>query len=207
MKKISRRQAIRYIGSSVVLTTGLSGCCCVRDWLNIFPCDTPVEKWKKESKNWWKERKDQRIAEREEAIRNGTRPDIEIPFPYLVCWREDGAHGSVAMQFGEFQFNQWETFWVVISNEGNSASWNCIVESYETPYGSYRKPFDGFTLNDRIFVSLMPGESREVKLNFRVTRERAGLVVRCYDPFADFGPLTYLQYDRHSNGFGWSAWE
>ncbi len=206
MKKISRRKAMRYIGSSVVITGGLSSCCCVRDWLNVWPCD-PREKWKDEAKDWWLDRQREREREREEAINNGTRPDLEIPFPFLICWREDGEHGSVASQFNNFTFNQWETFYVVISNDGNAASWNCIVESYETPWGAYNKPWSSFTLNDRIMVSLMPTESREVQLKFRVTRQNGGMRVRCYDPFADFGPLTYIQYDRHSNGFSWDSWQ
>lgn len=206
MKEISRRKFMLYIGSSVVITTGLNSCCCIRDWLSVFPCD-PHEKWKKESKKWWQHRKRQRAKEREEAINNGTRPDLEIPFPFLVCWREDGAHGSVANQFQNFEFNVWNTFFVVISNQGNAPSWNCIVESYETPFSAYKKPFTSYTLNDRVMVSLMPGESREVELKFRVTREVGGLNVRCYDPFSDPSLLIYEQYDRHNNGFGWNPWQ
>lgn len=204
MKKISRRKAIKYVGSSIFIAGGMNSCCCLRDIIGR-PCD-PREEWKKEGKEWWAGRKKEREKEREREIREGTRPDIEIPFPYLEIMRDDGIHGSVMHQLREFVFNQWGDLYVYVTNRGNAPTWNCIIETYETPTIPYGDSFTSFTLNDRKIVSLMAGQSKEVMLKFRVTKAVAGFGCRCYDPISDPGPGVYLQYDRHNSGLGWNEW-
>lgn len=205
MSKISRRELLGTLGGASVLMIGTSSCCFIKNLIN-HPCP-PMQIWKKTGKNWWNQRKNQRETDRKIAIANGDRPDVVLPEPYILCGREEGPQGAVMHQFREFQLNQWNHFYVRIQNFGNAPSWNCIVEAYETPWGSYEIPYTDFILNDRTFITLMPGESKDVKLNFRVTKDiNGGLAIRSYDPIMDKGVNVFEQYDRHDTGFSWDEW-
>lgn len=193
------------LGGSTLMMIGFSSCCFIRDIIK-HPCP-PMRTWKTTGKHWWKVRKKSREAERKIAIATGKRADVELPEPYLVCGREDGPQGTVAHQFREFQLNQWNHFFVRIQNNGNAPSWNCIVEAFEGPWARYEIPYSDFILNDRTIITLMPGESKDVKLNFRITKANyGGLAIRSYDPIMDKGVNVYMQYDRHDMGFGWTEW-
>jgi hypothetical protein len=200
----SRRRAISYIGMGVVAATNLSGCCCIRKILGN-PC-TDLEKWKNERRKWWYARKQAREVQRKAEIAIGLRPDLQIPYPYLVCWRsEDPVHGPIIDQIRNIRLNQRGDLYVMIENQGNVPSWLTVVESYEGPAFRYNIPFTEMTLNDRVIVNAMPGQSLCVKIGFTPTRpSNGGIVIRSYDPLSDPMPLTYEQYDRHNNGFGWS---
>lgn len=201
----SRRRAITYFSMGVVAATNLSSCCCIRKILGN-PC-TDLEKWENDSKKWWRARKRVRDVQRRAEIAMGIRPDIQIPYPYLVCWRnDDPVHGPISDQLRNMQLNRRGDLYVMIENHGNVPSWFTVVESYETPFASYRIPFTNFTLNDRLVVNVMPGQLLRVKIGFTPTRPtNGGIVIRCYDPLGDLMPTTYEQYDRHNNGLGWSA--
>ena len=214
MKKLTRRKAIELIGGITVITTfSLSGCCFIRKLLNN-PC-VPALMWKQDRISWWKERKKQREKERQTDILSGKRTHIELPKPFLMCQplynipMEAGPHGYVIDQFNNnMHLNVWNEFYLLIKNIGNAPAWNCIVETYECPlHNYYGRRFDELTLNDRVIVNIMPGESKEVKLKFRITlASLGGIWTRCYDPFCDPGILVTDQFERHNSGFVWEHW-
>ncbi|MCK5137803.1 MAG: hypothetical protein KAR19_18600 [Bacteroidales bacterium] len=205
MPRISRREMLGAMGGSTLMMIGFSSCCFIREIIK-HPCP-PIRTWKTTAKRWWRNRKNDREAERKVAVATGKRADVKLPQPFLLCGREQGPQGPVMHQFREFQFNQWEHFFVRIQNNGNAPSWNCIVEAYETPWASYEIPYTDFIFNDRTFITLMPGEFKDVKLNFRVTKQtNGGLAIRSYDPIMDKGLIFFDQYDRHDTGFSWSQW-
>jgi hypothetical protein len=206
MTKITRRKAILLGGMGLLATYALSGCCFIRQLLG-HPCD-PFKDWKNEASNWWNGKKKQREKEKQDDISSGKRTKIELPKPYIDFPYEYGPHGSVAAQFkSNFHLNEWNDFYVMIRNKGNAPSWNCIVETYETPAIGYGLSFNEFKFNDRVIICLNPGESKEVKLRFKPTKPQwGGWLTRCYDPFCDPGLQTFEQYDRHNIGFGWEKW-
>ena len=199
----SRRRAISYIGMGAVAATNLSSCCCLK---NIFgnPC-TGLEEWKKESKNWWTGRKLARDVQRKAEIEMGLRPDIQIPYPYLVCGRTDPpVHGHLGMQLRNFSLNQPGNIYIMVENQGNAPSWFCVVEIFESIFANYDIKFTDFTFNDRVVISAMPGQLSMAKLQFTPTRAVNGaIVIRSYDPFGDRMPPIFQQYDRHNTGGSW----
>ena len=131
---ISRRRAISSIGKGVVIATSLSSCCRIKNFFG-HPCDS-LEEWKKESKKWWKDRKRERERQRHDDIDSGIRNDIQIPYPYLVCWRTElPEHGTIADQLRNFTLNQQGDLYVIIENHGNVPSWFTVVEIFETKTG------------------------------------------------------------------------
>jgi len=205
MKKITRRKAIAVVGVTSSAAMFLPSCCFIRGLLKV-PCE-PLRIWKNKGFAWWKVRKKRRKLERKVDIVSGKRVDIDLPIPLLDCRKESSTHGSVMSQFRQFHLNEWNEFYCVATNSGNAPTWNCIIETYETNTIPYDMAFTEFILNDRKYISLMPGESQEVKLKFRVTKEEnGGWGIRIGDPICDPWALTFQQYDRHNSGFGWAKW-
>lgn len=205
MKKITRRKALLIGGVTTIAAISLPSCCFIREILNV-PCD-PIKQWKKEGSKWWTDQMKQREAERQKDIIDGKRADVKLPIPYLDIDRIAGPHNHPIYQVRSFHLNEWNDLYVMVRNLGNAPTWTCIIEAYETPTFPYELPFSRFIFNDRVITTLIPGESKEVKLKFRVTKEiDGGCGLRCYDPICDPGYLTFGQYDRFVSGFGWAEW-
>ena len=202
----SRRRAITYFSMGVVAATNLSSCCCIRKIVGN-PC-TDLEKWKNHSKKWWHARKRVRDVQRRAEIAMGIRPDIQIPYPYLLCGRTDPPeHGHLGMQLRNISLNQTGQIFIMIENRGNAPSWYCVVEIFETVFANYNIKFTDFTFNDRIVLSIMPGQFKMASLQFTPTRAvNGGIVIRSYDPFCDRMLPIFTQYDRHNTGGSWSEY-
>lgn len=204
MKKFTRRKAIGLIGGATVLTAiSLNSCCFIRQILKV-PCDS-LKVWKKTGSKWWGERKKQREEEKLADINSGKRVKIDLPKPFLdINQHNRGPHGYPIDQFQYMHLNELTEVWVKIMNKGNAPAWNCVVEAYEAPAFCEHIKYSDFILNDRIMVHFMPGEDREVKLKYHITKPTYGsMVLRCYDPFCDPSPLTYIIADRHATAFYW----
>jgi len=127
MQKITRRKALKIGGITAFAALSLPGCCCLREFLHI-PCD-PIKKWKDENSVWWRNQKKQREVQRKKEIDDGKRPDVELPKPYLDIGRIAGPHDWPIYQVRNFHLNEWRDLFVVVRNNGNAATWTCIVGS------------------------------------------------------------------------------
>lgn len=205
MVVISRRKILGLLGGFGAAISLLPGCCSLKRLIRL-PCEEKST-WKIKAKEFWTARVKQRAVQRNAERKIGERPNVKTPFPYLVCDIVESSKGSLASQFRHVPLNQWSEVCFTIKNRGNAAACSCYVEMYECPFANYHMKYSDFRLVSRIVTSVLPGQKKEVAMQWQSTRPtNGGMVARCYDPILDPGALTYEQYYRQSNGFSWSQW-
>jgi hypothetical protein len=188
-----------------VLVSVLPGCSSLNSLLRALYGNKTV--WKIKAKEFWTARVKQREIQRATERREGKRPNIKTPFPFLECQASESSRGSLAAQFRQIPLNQWSDVYFNVKNRGNGAAYSCYVEMYETPFAKYHMKYSDMRLVSRIVTTVMPGQKKEVTMRWQSTRQtNGGMVARCYDPILDPGASTYEQYYRQSDGFSWSQW-
>jgi hypothetical protein len=185
--------------------TMLPGCA----WLErLFGKGTEAKNlWKKKAQEFWTERVKKREAQRSVERREGKRPDVKTPYPYLTFDIGPTSHGYLMEQFRQIPLGQWADVYVAVKNKGNGASSTCYIELYEGPYVAYHVKYSDMRLVSRLMTSVLPGQKKEIVTRWQPLRATNGsVVVRCYDPVLDPAAPTYEQYFRQSGSFSWQQW-
>lgn len=86
---------------------------------------------------------------------------------------------------------------VIVTNKGNGISYNSYVEIYEGPWG-YVHPLRDYRLCDYQIVTINPGQTVNIKLEWQRLLSKGRIVGVCFDPFLDpRGFQLVEQYNDH----------
>jgi len=82
---------------------------------------------------------------------------------------------------------------VRVTNKGNGASFSSYVEVYEGPWG-YTHPLRDYRLCDYRALTINPGQTVDVKLNWTRLLANGRIVGVCFDPFLDPRGFTLVEH-------------
>jgi len=202
---LSRRKILGLMMGSAAVLTLIPGCSALRRLFGISPKAT--DEWRSKAKEFWTARVQKRKAQRAVDRREGKRPDVNTPYPYLAFDISESSRGYLMEQFRQIPLGEWADVYVGVRNQGNGASSTCYVEMFEGPLVPFHVKYSDMRLVSRLMTSVLPGQDKEVVMRWQATRATNGsVVVRCYDPVLDPGAAAYEQYFRQSGGFSWQQW-
>ncbi len=119
-------------------------------------------------------------------------PHPEVPRPY--SWHR--VHFTTPGEVADIPLGVPGKLGLTVSNEGNFPSWTCYVELYDSPPPPEPASFAELELRDRQILSLQPGETRTVALNWVRQRPRGMAFAVCYDPLLDPRPPVLIDHRR-----------
>jgi hypothetical protein len=106
-------------------------------------------------------------------------PDKGFVAPRLKC------RSNFGPEISDIGVGESRTVTVRVTNKGNGISFSTYVEVYEGP-GGYTHPLRDYRLCDYKIITINPGQTVDVKLNWTRLLPRHGRVVGvCFDPFLD----------------------
>jgi hypothetical protein len=202
---LSRRKILGLMMGAAAVLTLIPGCSALQRLFGISPKAT--DEWRSKAKEFWTARVQKRKAQRAVDRREGKRPDVNTPYPYIIIDRSESSHGYLQEQLRDVPLGVWTDAYVPVRNQGNAASPACYVEMYEGPLVPYHVKFSDMRFVSRVRTSLMAGQRKEVVLRWQTTRATNGSVVlRCYDPILDPCELVDEQFSLKCSGFSWQKW-
>lgn len=137
----------------------------------------------------WKELIDEYI--REHPVDFQYNPDKAFMAPRLDCTSNFGP------EIRDLDVGESTTVTVGVTNKGNGISFNSYVQVYEGPWG-YTHPLREYRLCDYRIMTINPGQTVDVKLNWSRLLSKGRVVGVCFDPFLDpRGFHLVEQYNDH----------
>jgi len=118
-------------------------------------------------------------------------PDKGFMSPELDCTSNFGP------EIRDLDLGEPGTVTVRVTNKGNGISFSTYVEVYEGPVG-YTHPLRDYRLCDYRVITMNPGQTVDVRLNWVRLLSRGRIVGVCFDPFLDpRGFYRVEQYNDH----------
>lgn len=123
----------------------------------------------------WKRLIDRYIKEHPLDFRYNWDKGIEVP--RLECTSNFG-------QWNSLNIGVSATETITVTNKGNGISFSSYVEIYEGPFG-FGHPLRDYRLCDYRILTVNPGQTVDVKLQFNRLLAKGSIVGVCFDPFLD----------------------
>lgn len=107
-------------------------------------------------------------------------PDKGFMAPRLECTSKFGPDAMFLVEY--LSLGDSATVTVRVTNKGNGISFACYVEVYDGPGGL---SLEDYRLCDYKIITINPGQTVDVKLNWNNRLPRGRIVGVCFDPFLD----------------------
>lgn len=127
-------------------------------------------------------------------------PDKGFMAPRLDCT------SSFGPEIRDLDVGDSTTVTVRVTNKGNGISFTSCVQVYEGP-GGYSHPLRDYRLCDYRILTINPGQTVDVKLNWNRLLSKGRIVGVCFDPFLDpRGFHLVEQYNDHITSIHYGHW-